>query len=105
MSPILLLLTPHAESGPYSGPTAGFKKRRQAANDGESTSTPDATISPDTTATTSEAPGPCPESASSGPRQKVPLLGLPRQMIDELLAVYFTHVHVSLLMEQLTEYN
>ena len=31
-----------------------------------------------------------------GPRTAVPLLGLPRAMVDSLLGVYFTHVHVSL---------
>jgi hypothetical protein len=31
---------------------------------------------------------------SAGNRD-VPLLGLPRPMVDELLAAYFTHVHVS----------
>lgn len=28
-------------------------------------------------------------------RRRIPLFGLPRPLVDELLAVYFCHVHVS----------
>jgi hypothetical protein len=35
---------------------------------------------------------------ASGDRD-APLLGLPRPMVDELLAAYFTHVHVGVLAE------
>lgn len=38
-----------------------------------------------------------PASSGSRPSGRPPLLGLPRAMVDDLLAVYFTHVHVSVV--------
>lgn len=35
-------------------------------------------------------------AARAPPRTAMPLLGLPRAMVDGLLGVYFTHVHVSI---------
>ena len=35
-----------------------------------------------------------PSASGSRPSGRPPLLGLPRAMVDDLLAVYFTHVHV-----------
>lgn len=37
------------------------------------------------------------ENLKSSGNRDAPLLGLPRPMVDELLAAYFTHVHVGLL--------
>jgi len=43
---------------------------------------------------------PSPPSQRSASRRavRIPLLGLPRGMVDELLAVYFTHVHVNVVV-------
>jgi len=38
------------------------------------------------------------ENFKSSGNRDAPLLGLPRPMVDELLAAYFTHVHVSVLV-------
>jgi len=37
------------------------------------------------------------ENFKSSGNRDAPLLGLPRPMVDELLAAYFTHVHVGVL--------
>lgn len=108
----------HGTDKPDRGPAVGFKKRRRT---GSST---DHARNADLSPVVPNIPGPLagvdrsanipevqvasssrlasPDSARqrsrSGSRipasRDVPLLGLPRPMIDELLAVYFTHVHV-----------
>lgn len=102
------------------GPAVGFKKRRRTVSSVEhgrrSGASPTDTVGPMPSAQPSSPPPtigratnvnttattriPSPESlrsrsTSRAPTRDLPLLGLPRSMIDELLVVYFTHVHVS----------
>jgi hypothetical protein len=122
---LLQNLAPGAAADHDRGPSVGFKKRRHTGSstdhtlvqvqESPSTPTPPLPIiapSPPTSplpAKSFEAqvtsPSRPPSADSSFQRSRlgsrippgrdVPLLGLPRPMIDELLAVYFTHVHVS----------
>jgi hypothetical protein len=108
----------------HRGPAIGFKRKRQVSTATEhireaysSTSPPLPTstralpvpVNPTTTypaQTASPSPSRMPSPESSLPPSRLgsksslgrdaPLLGLPRPMVDELLAAYFTHVHVSI---------
>lgn len=105
------------------GPAIGFKRKRQAGTSAQelplslsspprasnsSLHIPVAPINPYGAQTASSSRLPSPDSyhppsqtdnlRPSGIRD-APLLGLPRPMVDELLAAYFTHVHVGVLPE------
>lgn len=99
-----------------SGPAVGFKKRRRTSQSADqsreteispvikvndiSVTQPGSSPTKAPVASGSRPPSPGSSnhrsrSASRAPISRDgPFLGLPRPMIDELLAVYFTHVHV-----------
>ena len=108
------------------GPAIGYKRKRQLTGSTEhvhevrlsssspariSNSSPHIPVAPINpysaqTATSSLLPSPdssLPTSRTDNPKSSgnhdAPLLGLPRPMVDELLAAYFTHVHVGVLLD------
>ncbi|KLT40640.1 hypothetical protein CC85DRAFT_249026 [Cutaneotrichosporon oleaginosum] len=80
------------------GPAPGFRRRagspRNKASDEEGEGSGEGERAPNGSG--GEGSGPKPAErlvAPPGRRRRAPLLGLPPALVDELLAVYFTHVH------------